>query len=172
MIDTNPNKPSTRILNGLQHVSLVSWSLQQLYFLLLVQFFLGFGVKATRIWLFKVRNINNLHREFSFSFAGSVLSSNIIRQVQQWEKLLCYWRIWGRFRTLQWGPGVKPWKILFCVLNSSKHCGTGAWTVICLFLDESIFTLLRVWGSEFGIPNWYNNFKIALDMALAGLTWN
>ena len=24
---------------------------------------------------------------------------------------------------------------------------------ICLFLDELIFTLLRVWGSEFGIPN-------------------
>ena len=26
-----------------------------------------------------------------------------------------------------------------------------------------IFTVLRVWGSEFGIPNHYTGFKIALD---------
>ena len=34
--------------------------------------------------------------------------------------------------------------------------------------DESLHqksTLLRVWGSEFGIPNWYTGLKIALDMA-------
>ena len=34
------------------------------------------------------------------------------------------------------------------------------------FLDELIFTLLRVWGSEFGIPNQYTGFKIALDTTL------
>ena len=34
---------------------------------------------------------------------------------------------------------------------------------ICLFLDELIFILLRVWWSEFGIPNHYISFRIALD---------
>ena len=43
---------------------------------------------------------------------------------------------------------------------------TVTWTAICVFLDELIFTLLRVWGSEFGIPIQYAGFKIALDMAL------
>ena len=28
------------------------------------------------------------------------------------------------------------------------YCGTSAWMVICLFLDELIFTPLRVWRSE------------------------
>ena len=40
--------------------------------------------------------------------------------------------------------------------------------VICLFLDQLTVTLLRLWGSVFGIPNWYTSFKIALDMALYG----
>ena len=52
---------------------------------------------------------------------------------------------------------------LFCILNSSKHGFGGFATVIFLFLDELIFTLLRVQGSEFGIPNRYTGFKIALD---------
>ena len=34
-------------------------------------------------------------------------------------------------------------------------------------LDELTITLFRVWGSDFGIPNWYTGFKIALDRALA-----
>ena len=38
--------------------------------------------------------------------------------------------------------------------------------VIYLFLDGLIFTLLRVWGYEFGIPNPYTDFKIALDTTL------
>ena len=38
--------------------------------------------------------------------------------------------------------------------------------VISLFLDEIIFTLLRVWESEFGIPNQYSDFKITLDLEL------
>ena len=33
-------------------------------------------------------------------------------------------------------------------------------------LDKLIFTPLKVWGSEFGIPNQYTGFKIALDTAL------
>ena len=37
---------------------------------------------------------------------------------------------------------------------------------IVYFLDELIFTLLTVWVSEFGIRDWYTNFKIALDTAL------
>ena len=37
---------------------------------------------------------------------------------------------------------------------------------ICLFLDELTFTLLRVRGSKFEIPNRYTGFKIALDTAL------
>ena len=37
---------------------------------------------------------------------------------------------------------------------------------ICLFLDELIFPLFRVWGSELGISNRYTSFKMALDMAL------
>ena len=28
--------------------------------------------------------------------------------------------------------------------NRKAHCETRAWTVICLFLDELVFTLLRV----------------------------
>ena len=44
-----------------------------------------------------------------------------------------------------------------------------AWTVICLFLDELIFTLLRVWGSQFRISNRYTDFKIAMNAAL--LLW-
>ena len=62
---------------------------------------------------------------------------------------------------------------LFWILSSSKHpscgsthCGTSVWKVNCLFFDELIFTLLRVWGFEFGIPNPYTGFKIALDTAL------
>ena len=74
----------------------------------------------------------------------------------------------------KWDPQTNLWKILAILhSNSSKHrfhgsahCGTSAWTVICLFLDELIFTLLRVWGSEFGISNRITGFKIALDMAL------
>ena len=40
---------------------------------------------------------------------------------------------------------------LFCILNSLHQKST----------------LLRVWESEFGIPNWYTSFKIALDMTLS-----
>ena len=39
--------------------------------------------------------------------------------------------------------------------------------MICLFLNELIFTLLRVWGSEFGIPNRYTGFKVARNTALS-----
>ena len=46
------------------------------------------------------------------------------------------------------------------------HFETSAWTAICQFLDELNFTLLRLWASEFEIPNWYAGFKIALDTAL------
>ena len=63
--------------------------------------------------------------------------------------------------------------LLICILSSSKHPSRGStcyatsvWKVNCLFFDELIFTLLRFWGSEFGIRDWYTNFKIALDMAL------
>ena len=37
--------------------------------------------------------------------------------------------------------------------------------VICLFYITNL-TFLRIWGSEFGIRNWYTGSKIALDMAL------
>ena len=41
-------------------------------------------------------------------------------------------------------------------LRQEAHCGTSALTVICLFLDELIFTLLRFGalslGSQTGIP--------------------
>ena len=38
--------------------------------------------------------------------------------------------------------------------------------MICLFLNELIFTLLRVWGSEFGIRNRYTGFKVVWNTTL------
>ena len=70
----------------------------------------------------------------------------------------------------QWGPWAKKnfcWQ--FCILNSSKHHSCQwfwSWTMVCLFLAELVFAPLRVWGSKFGIPNWYTGFRIALDTAL------
>ena len=69
----------------------------------------------------------------------------------------------------QWGPGVKPQRILAILhsdMNSSKHLSHGFATMNS---DENLHqksTLLRVWGSEFGILNWYTGFRVALDMAL------
>ena len=86
----------------------------------------------------------------------SAVSSNILgvpvfRLAQQGEKPLRSWGVWR----LQWG-----------VLHSEQLKARGSARLICLFVDELIFTLLRVWGSEFGIPNWQIGFKIALDAAL------
>ena len=53
---------------------------------------------------------------------------------------------------------------LFCILNSSKHCSLGS---VTRNVDKSLHQksiLLNIWGFEFGIPNWYIGFKIALDM--------
>ena len=71
----------------------------------------------------------------------------------------------------QWGPGVMPWNIL-AILHSkySKHCHRGSATTNG---DESLHqksTLLRVLGSEFGIPNWYTDFKIAQDTPMVTVT--
>ena len=55
---------------------------------------------------------------------------------------------------------------VICILNSSKQRSRGSATMSG---DESLHpksTLLRAWGSEFGIPNRYTGFKIALDTAL------
>ena len=55
---------------------------------------------------------------------------------------------------------------LFCILNSSKHRSLGSATRNA---DKSLHqksTLLSIWGFEFGIPNPYPSFKIALDTAL------
>ena len=54
----------------------------------------------------------------------------------------------------------------FAFWISSKHGSRGSATTNG---DESLHeksTLLRVWGSEFGIPSRYTGFKIALDTAL------
>ena len=55
---------------------------------------------------------------------------------------------------------------LICFLNSSKHrSGSSA----SMNGEENLHQkskLLRVWQSEFVISNWYNRFKITLDMAL------
>ena len=93
---------------------------------------------------------------------------------QAWwgQKPLCSWEVWRqRWDGVHcnpspgWSRGEGPENFwLYCILNSSKHCGASAWTVVCLFLDELIFMLLGVLGSEFGIPNWCTGFKIALDM--------
>ena len=55
---------------------------------------------------------------------------------------------------------------LFHILNSSKHHSLGS---VTRNVDKSLHqksTLLSVWGFEFGIPNRYTGFEIALDMAL------
>ena len=73
------------------------------------------------------------------------------------------------WKTVIWWKNKNLMKIVDTSFNSSKQKEQivgSAWTVICLFLDELVFTLLRVWGSEFGIPNWYTIFKIAQDTAL------
>ena len=80
--------------------------------------------------------------------------------------------VWGgAVSPPQWGQGEEPCKI-YAILHSEylkterAHCGNSASMVICLFLDELIFTLLRAWGSAFGIANWYINFK-TLDTILS-----
>ena len=65
--------------------------------------------------------------------------------------------------------------------KASENCGYSAFWIaqnialvalgqrtltICLFLDELIFILLRVWWSRFGIPNRYISLRIALDTAV------
>ena len=91
------------------------------------------------------------------------MSSNSLggaRRAQLVKKPLWSWGVCGdTLIPLQWDPGAKHRKILAELLSS-------LWTVVCLFLVELIFTNLRVWGSEFGIPNWYTGFKIPQDMAL------
>ena len=50
---------------------------------------------------------------------------------------------------------------LFYILNSLKQKEH-----IVGLVHELIFTLLRVWGSDFGIQNRCTGFKIAMDTAL------
>ena len=56
--------------------------------------------------------------------------------------------------------------MLFCILNSSKHCCLGSVTRNVYKSLHQKSTLLSVRGFEFGTPNRYTSFKIALDMAL------
>ena len=65
-----------------------------------------------------------------------------------------------------WSPGKHFW--LFCILSCSKHRsrGSGRMNGDASSIFRWIFTLLRVWGYEIGIPNRYTGFKTALDTAL------
>ena len=94
------------------------------------------------------------------------------------KKPLCNLGVWGHYKPSPVGSrGKAPenfgyfafWiaqNMTLVTFQQWAHCGTSASTVICLFLNELIFTLLRVWESEFGIPDRYTAFKIALDAAL------
>ena len=67
--------------------------------------------------------------------------------------------------------GQNPGKFwLFCILNSSKHGSRRTATTNGGESSHQKSTLLRIWGSEFGIPNRYTGFKIALDTALSRLS--
>ena len=56
---------------------------------------------------------------------------------------------------------------IFTIFYSGQLKTLLSWfMVICLFLHELIFTVLRIWGSQFGILNWYTSFKIAPDTGL------
>ena len=65
-----------------------------------------------------------------------------------------------------WSPGKHFW--LFCILSCSKHCSrySGRMNGDDSSIFRWIFTLLRVWRYEIGIPNQYTGFKTALDTAL------
>ena len=99
-------------------------------------------------------------------FGGASFLTSIMRRktaVQLWSLGLCCKPVESKGQN----PG-NFW--LFCVLNSSKHHSLGSAT---RNTDKSLHqksTLLSTWGFEFGIPNRYTGFKIALDMALAALT--
>ena len=83
------------------------------------------------------------------------------------------WEVWGgRWNPCQCGPvGVRyPENFGYFAFRIAQNIALVAQrqrtVTICLFLDEPTFTLLRVWVSEFGIPNGYTSFKIALHIAL------
>ena len=68
----------------------------------------------------------------------------------------------------QWVQGQSPEKFwLFCILNNLKHHSHGSATTTSDKTLQQKSTLLRVWRSEFGVPNLYTGFKIAWDMALS-----
>ena len=103
-----------------------------------------------------------------FSFAVVVVSA----ASSSFLAIPVFQRVWG------WRGVLKPCLVESrgkasenFVLHSEKFkvslswlCDNERWQFA--FLDELIFTLLRVWGSEFGIPNRYTGFKTALNMAL------
>ena len=84
------------------------------------------------------------------------------------------WGVWGvgsDVSPLQWGPGGEaPSTFCYCafwIAQSRKSTlWDCTWTVICLFLDELIFTF------EYGIPNRYTSFKLALDLAIQTEYWD
>ena len=95
----------------------------------------------------------------SVGFSTSILRRKTIVQLGSLRRCCKPSPVGSRGKTLEcfW---------LFCILNSSKHHSLGSAT---RNFDESLpqkSTLLSVQGFEFGIPNWYTSFKIALDRAL------
>ena len=73
-----------------------------------------------------------------------------------------------QLRSLRGAVGPPRWDPfwLFCILHSSKHHSRSSAMIICLILGKSIFILLTVWHSEFGIPSQYTGLKIALETTL------
>ena len=121
----------------------------------------------TTIWFCKnlFSCINYLLSALTRNFwGGAGFSTSVARR----KTIVQLGSLGGAVSPPQWGPGTTPQKIFgyFAFWISSKHhlCGSAKTNS-----DQSLpqkSTLLRVWGSEFEIPNQYNGFKIALDTAL------
>ena len=111
-----------------------------------------------------------------FSFKKYMISILQQRRLQQFLGIpLRNWGVWeegGSLKALPSGvQGQNPGKFqLFCILNSSKHRSRKTATTNDGESSHQKSTLLRIWGSEFGIPNRYTGFKIALDTALSSLS--
>ena len=94
------------------------------------------------------------------------LGVSVFQQVQRGEKQLCSCKSSLPSELHGWSPGKHFW--LFCILSCSKHCSrySGRMNGDDSSIFRWIFTLLRVWRYEIGIPNQYTGFKTALDTAL------
>ena len=99
----------------------------------------------------------------------------LFRQAQQGEKPLCCWGVCGgRCKPSPVGSRGKASEEFGCfAFQIVQNIALMALLFVGLVHETSFvvlfFTLLRVWGSKFDIPNQHTVFKIALDTTLGSL---